>query len=71
MIGKDKTSGIVALLPAARGAGVVQQGLQQQGVACARISTGRGHLNQQAAGTQLKHGLMKADVASSCFRFTS
>jgi hypothetical protein len=26
------------------GAGVVLQGLQQQGVACARIATGRGHL---------------------------
>jgi hypothetical protein len=52
-------------------AGVVLQGLQQQGVACARIATGRGHLNQQAAGTELKHGVVKADVASNCFRFTS
>ena len=52
-------------------AGVVLQGLQQQGVGCARIATGRGHLNQQAAGTELKHGVVKADVASSCFRFNS
>ena len=53
------------------GAGVVLQGLQQQGVACARIATGRGHPNQQAAGIELKHSVVKADVASSCFRFNS
>ena len=52
-------------------AGVVLQGIDQQGVACARIATGRGYLNQQTAGTELKHGLMKADAASSCFGFTS
>jgi hypothetical protein len=53
------------------GAGVVQQVLQLQGVACARIATGRGYLNQQTAGTELKHGVVKADAASSCFGFTS
>jgi len=41
------------------GAGVVLQGLRQQSVACARIATGRGHLNQQAAGTELNHGVVK------------
>jgi len=53
------------------GAGVVLQGEQQQGAECACIATGRCHLNQWAAGTELKHGVVKADVASNCFRFTS
>ena len=38
-------------------AGVVLEGIDQQGVACGGNATGRGHLNQLAAGAGLKHGI--------------